>query len=171
MHSRAIEYFLLLVQPTETEILQALVTAFAPPNLNTTISNWRNAKRNGYDAPPIERLQKLFEYNNYKCNYCNSQLMLSVDHIDGDSTNHNWENLQPLCRSCNSAVRADRNRREENRHTGAKIVKAIIAHLDEHSEFPDNREILKRSGVTSIPNPELIKWLETRFNQFLEDIR
>lgn len=25
-----------------------------------------------------------------------------VDHIDGDSSNNDWDNLQPLCKSCHS---------------------------------------------------------------------
>ena len=36
------------------------------------------------------------------CRFCRAGTQLEVDHIDGDSTNHNPSNLRTLCHSCHS---------------------------------------------------------------------
>lgn len=60
--------------------------------------------RNVREIVPEEMRWKVFERDGFACKHCGSQSMLRADHIlaqskEGPST---FDNLQTLCRSCNS---------------------------------------------------------------------
>ena len=44
--------------------------------------------------------RRALERDGYRCVKCNRPYPLEVDHIDGDSTNDDLENLQTLCVGC-----------------------------------------------------------------------
>ncbi len=65
-----------------------------------------NGKRPAFKKAPIsaELCRQVFERDAYRCRHCNGWLDLTVDHIVPESVGGTTvsENLQTLCRSCNS---------------------------------------------------------------------
>ena len=63
-------------------------------------------------------------YFEYKCSHCSIQdwndkpLTLELDHIDGDNSNHQLDNLRLLCPNCHSQTPTYRNRKTKPKDSG-----------------------------------------------------
>jgi hypothetical protein len=113
----------------------------------------------GHSAPETATLRQLFDAADYRCTECGSQLRLGLDHVNSDGTDHSIGNLRVLCFSCN---RAKGKGAGENVHHGRRLTSAIIALYDELGQFPTNKQILERSGLTQVGRPELVAYLKKR---------
>jgi hypothetical protein len=52
--------------------------------------------------------------------YCSKPIVLEVDHIDGDHTNNNVENLRLICPNCHSQTSTYKNRNKGNGRTSRR---------------------------------------------------
>lgn len=97
------------------------------------------------NIPKIKR--DLIEKRGYFCQACGisswneSPLTLEMDHIDGDSSNNQEDNLRLLCPNCHSQTKTWKKRKAPNSITDEQLKKAI--------ESTDNiRQALIRVGLT-----------------------
>ena len=88
--------------PTPLELKREFLTKFAPLQPSTIKQNWRQNKKFGFSSPETGDLWNLMEENDFRCVSCKSQYRIQIDHIDDDNKNHSLDNLQLLCRSCNT---------------------------------------------------------------------
>jgi 5-methylcytosine-specific restriction endonuclease McrA len=96
-----IEDFLSRHSISEDDALTALLSAFGPPQPGVIRQNWCRSSYFGNCAPSTGEIWSLFERSSFRCIKCGSGKSLTLDHIDGDSTNHNLLNLRVLCSACN----------------------------------------------------------------------
>jgi hypothetical protein len=147
---------------SEDEAISALIAAVSPPQLGPMRQNWMRQPQFGNSAPETTVLRTLFEAADFRCTECGSQVRLGLDHQNSDGTDHSVDNLKVLCFSCN---RAKGRGGDQNRHHGKRLVSAVIELFDELGRFPTNKEIIAKSGLTTIGRPELIAYLKRRLAQ------
>lgn len=99
LHKRH-EASVVLRQPLMTE----LCPSYDPPN------QWRTPdQRKFLQSSAWETLRRrIKKRDDHTCRYCafRSDFYMTVDHVDGDPTNHDHGNLQLLCAWCNSVKHA-----------------------------------------------------------------
>jgi predicted nuclease with TOPRIM domain len=89
-----------------------------------------------YDTLTYDRLKKrIVLEQNQKCNHCgidkwnNKQIVLELEHIDGNHYNNERENLEVICPNCHSQTDTWRGRNKTNKRlkiSDDEIVKAYI---------------------------------------------
>jgi hypothetical protein len=132
-----------IIGASEDEALSALLSAFTPPQPGVTSANWKSSSRFGNSAPTTKELWGILETADFRCSNCQSQLRITFDHADGDSTNHARTNLRVLCFTCN---RAASRKATEDFAAGVRIYETAVALFEETTRF-HLIKTLKRSGV------------------------
>lgn len=86
---------------TEEEAAAALVSAFRPPQPNSLVQIWKNCDYFGRSAPTPQEVWEIYQRDDFRCASCGTVRSLTLDHIDGNPTNHDPANLRCQCRQCN----------------------------------------------------------------------
>lgn len=162
-----IKEFLELFDIPEEEALQSLLSAFSPPQMGPYRQNWRRLSTFGNSSPTSQEIWKKFEEANYKCNECGSHLRITLDHKDGNSTNHSLDNLEVLCYQCN---RAKSSKGTKTRNKKAKVYLAIMQHWNEHHTFPTIKEVQNIMGTDKAGiDIYMGKWLKSKLEEKKDD--
>lgn len=117
-----------LPRTTLGRIARKLGCYFPNQGLKGGVKPWKNGKIKTEDVlvgkyPHYKlRVNKLVEegYFEYECAVCKisewqgKKLTLELEHIDGDSTNHKFDNLKLLCPNCHSQTSTFRNKKRQN---------------------------------------------------------
>ena len=84
------------------------------------IKRWLNNEVTGTigtKPKPSKHIYRFFRENNNICSECgitnkwnNKNLVLEIDHIDGDRNNNSFDNLRVLCPNCHSQTNTFRNK-------------------------------------------------------------
>ncbi len=142
-----IEEFLEVFDIPEEEALAALIGSFGPPQASGIRGYWRKHSHYGNDAPSTEIIKGIYSSNDYRCHICGSQKRLSIDHNDGNANNHAVENLKLLCFSCN---RGKSSKPTQDKSHKLKIYRATMELYSELGQFPTQKQIRQRAGVSQI---------------------
>ena len=142
-----VQHFVSIVGLREDEVLKALISAFAPLQPGTLRQNWLRLSTTGHSAPTTKEIWTKFDEADFRCTECGSQLRLTLDHRNGDATDHSPSNLQVLCFSCN---RGRSRKRTGEQDLGLRVYLAVIELYEELDRFPTNAEIKERVGVKQI---------------------
>ena len=162
--SEKIEQFMRITGVTEDEVLTALIGAISPSQPGALRQNWRRNKSFGFDAPTTKAIREMFEDADYRCGKCRSQLRLTLDHRNGDATNHDPTNLDARCFACN---RSKSRKPTQGQDHGLRIYKAIIELYAANKPFPTNKEIQGKAGVKQIGGRStLVRFLKKRLEEF-----
>jgi hypothetical protein len=153
-----IKNLLTILGVSEDEALQAIISAVTPLQPGVLRQNWSRLSTFGNTAPSTQDIWKKFEESDFRCSNCGSQLRITLDHKDGNSTNHRLENIQVLCFVCNRK-KAKKGVQVENKTL--RVVKAVMAHFKSHRSFPSRKQIIEATGIKSLPT-YLLKYLEKR---------
>ena len=142
-----IKEFIEKIDISQDDALEALLSAFAPPNPAPLRQSWRLNSRFGNSAPTTPDIWRKYEDADFRCSDCGSQYRITLDHVDSNPSNHSLDNLAVLCSACNrgKSSKATRDKKHQLR-----IYKTIIEYWNEHKKFPSNDEIITRSGVEQI---------------------
>lgn len=153
-----IEEFLDKFDISEDEAMRDLLSAFSPMNPGTIRVNWLRNENFGNDAPSTKEIWTKLKNADFKCSECSSQYRITIDHIDGDATNHSCQNLRILCFDCN---RNHSSKPIKNKAHQLRVYYAAMDHLDEKRRFPTNKEIVDLADIDQIGGAGyFIKWLE-----------
>lgn len=156
-YSEVVE-FLRLVDASEEEALSALLSAFGPPQPGALRGAWRKNARFGNSAPTTKDFWSLFTSAGFACKLCQSRLRLTVDHIDGNATNHALANLRVLCFKCNrdrvgSTISVERQ--------NVAVYRAAMQLRQIGGSVPSNKDVEKQAGVKIGGATYLLKFLRT----------
>ena len=87
----------------------------------------------------------------YKCDVCgcdghwqNGQISLELDHIDGDNTNNEKENLRYLCPNCHALTETYRGR---NKNIQSKVIISDQTFVQALQTSPNIRQALMKIGL------------------------
>lgn len=98
----------------------------------------------------LKKIIKEFKLIDWKCsccgidNWCNKDISLELDHIDGHANNCKLDNLRFLCPNCHSQTHTFRGR---NINTGKKKVSDEVL-LKSINESPNIRQALIKVGLS-----------------------
>lgn len=119
------------------------------PNWNTTNKRVYRARKYGAGGSHTEKQwQELLKQCNYQCVCCMASTKLTRDHITPVTSNgsDNIENIQPLCKSCNSS-KGNRKiidyRKNINIETIINVSKRIVTCLNCKIEFETMHQLKK----------------------------
>jgi 5-methylcytosine-specific restriction endonuclease McrA len=94
---------------SECEHCQEMIAAFGPMPPAESIREWLAAERRlmmtGFKQPIPDSIRwEVWERDNFTCKHCGSRRYLTIDHVLAESKGGTLalDNLQTLCRSCNS---------------------------------------------------------------------
>lgn len=155
-----IQEFLNLLNISEDEALDALISAFSPTPPPTVRQNWSRLSTFGNSAPTSQEIWNLFCEGDFKCTKCGSHRRITIDHINSDSTDHAKSNLVLLCYSCN---RARSNKPTVDYFHALRIYKSTIELEKTLGVFPTLKEVEKHANVGQIGSATyLIKFLKAK---------
>ena len=155
-----IEEFLSLLNISEDEALDALLSAFSPTPPPTVRQNWNRLSTFGNSAPSSEEIWNLLCEGDFKCTKCGSHRRITIDHINSDASDHSKENLVLLCYSCNRG-RAKRATVDYNH--ALKVYKATTSLEKSLGRFPELKEIKNQVKVGQIGSAKyLVKFLKAK---------
>jgi hypothetical protein len=147
----------------EEDILAALVGCFGPPQPSGVVSYWKKHDYYGNSSPTTELIKNIYEKNDYRCTKCGSQIRLTIDHKNGDPTDHNESNLKLLCLCCNRK-KSTRSIKTENHKL--KIYLCIVDFFNENGRVPTYREIQDISGIKNIGGARyFMKYVQKRLSE------
>lgn len=126
--------------PTPDEVKMAILSKFSPLQPGVIRQNWRTSSKFGYDAPKTSVFWALLQESDFRCSICSSQYRVSIDHINGDNTDHRSENLQVLCTPCNISKANDGVRNPDSQYV---IMSEFMTYIEEHGEIPTTRQLGK----------------------------
>jgi hypothetical protein len=150
-----------LLDVSETDAIKAILNLVSPPP--ATRQNWTRLSTFGHCAPTIHDLWKKLEDADFRCHRCGSQMRLSFNHIDGNATNHELENLEVICFECNRAV-SKKGTRDNNQHY--KLAMAAISLWKSKGKFASLNEIRDMAEVEQIGGAfYLLKYIERRLSE------
>lgn len=110
----------------------------------------RDTRLNGREVKATYNF--LIDVYGAECNRCSKnsdEVILEIDHIDGNKKNHYWKNLQLLCKSCNCKKR--------NQQVPAKKIKLAI-----------QKDLKNMNGETNLKQtyfPLFLDFIENEFKQ------
>ena len=138
-----------------TDAIEAVVSRVGPPGVRGMLSNWTKLKHFNFSAPPTKVIEQVFIRAAFRCQQCGTQLRLSVDHKDRDGSNHADENLGLKCMPCNQGYT----------HIKTALTLAALHLFNTLGEFPSEKQILERAGLTDIGSYRLyvMTYLRLRF--------
>lgn len=141
-----IEELIAILGVTDKDAIRALLSAFAPPQPGPLAQAWKNRKNyhGALPTPTTSEFWAMFEEADFRCTLCGSQLRITIDHINGDETDHRKENLKVLCFECN---RAKNERGIRHKATSYRVYRAIVDLYKKTSRFPTSEEIVREAGI------------------------
>lgn len=154
------------------DAVEAVVSRVGPAGIEGMLSNWKKLRHFNFSAPQAKVVEEVFNRADFKCEECDTQLRLSIDHRDLDSTNHAKENLGIKCMPCNQGYE----------HIKTSLTLAALELFDELGKFPSEAEVLNRAGLEKIGSYRfyVMTYLrkrfeacekETRIKKLVEDFR
>ncbi len=157
---KSIEEFLKILNISEDEALDALVSAFSPTPPPTVRQNWNRLSTFGNSSPSSEEIWDLLCEGDFKCTKCGSHRRITIDHINSDASDHSKENLVLLCYSCN---RGRSKRATVDFNHALKIYKATVSLEKRLGRFPELKEIKDSAEVGQIGSATyLVKFLKVK---------
>lgn len=132
---------------SEDDALKALLGAMSPIQPPALRQGWTHSMRYGNKAPSTKEIWKLFVDSDFRCTKCNSQRRITLDHINGDPTDHSPENLRVLCAECNRGENAKATRDIDHQ---LRIYRAALSLFDEIGHFPTDKQVQVRAGTEQI---------------------
>ena len=168
-----VKEFMELLDIPEEEVLQALLSAFGAPSPGAIRQNWTRLTTFGNEAPTTAELQQKFVDADFRCGKCGSQHKVTIQHKDGNATNHKLDNLEVWCFQCN---RGDSSKATETRNKQTKVYLIIMQYWKKHKKVPKESEIQKIMGIKTNIDYYRLKWLKTilegkKGNKFTETLR
>jgi hypothetical protein len=155
-----IEEFLSLLNISEDEALDALVSAFSPTPPPTVRQNWNRLSTFGNSSPSSEEIWNLMCEGDFKCTLCGSHRRITIDHINSDASDHSKVNLVLLCYSCN---RGRAKRATVDYQHALRIYKSTMALEKSLGRFPELKEIKGLAKVGQIGSATyLVKFLKAK---------
>lgn len=132
---------------SEDDALKALLGAMSPIQPPALRQNWSNSRRYGNSAPSTKEIWMLFVEADFRCTACGSQRRITLDHVDGDPTNHLISNLRVLCSECN---RGGNKKATVDTDHQLRIYRSAMSLFEENGAFPSDSEVRLRSGTAQI---------------------
>jgi hypothetical protein len=158
-----IREFLLRLNISEEDAMKALISAFSPGQPPSLRNVWKKSSSYGNSAPTTKEIWLLFEAADFRCTKCGSQRRITLDHIDGNATNHAIENLRVLCYECNRGGNKKATRDVDHQ---LRIYRATLQLHDQLGRFPTLKEIRKAANVKQIGGATyLVKFLKARLKK------
>ena len=152
-----------LLDVSEEDAIKSILTAISPPNPATTRQSWTKSSNFGNSAPETKDLWIKLVEADFRCTRCSSQMRLTFNHIDSDSTNHQLDNLEVLCFSYNKSLSSKETVNYDHHY---KLAMAAISLWKQNRIFPTNKAIEKEAEVTTQVGAAtyLLKYLENRLS-------
>ena len=155
-----VAYLIELLSLSETDVVKALLTAFGPPQPGVLRQSWRNNKVHGHDAPSTAAIWDMYVKADFRCTLCGSGRRITLDHIDGDATNHVLENLRVVCSDCNRRLSS---RGTQDVDAQLRIFRSFIKLHEQLGRFPTRKEIKLDARVQQISGATyMLKFLKQR---------
>lgn len=147
---------------SEDDILKSILSAFVPLQPGVVRANWKSSSHHGNAAPGTAEIWEKFVEADFRCTECGSQRRITLDHIDGNASNHELSNLRVVCYDCNRKLSS---KGTQDQDAQLRIYKAFFELREELGRDPTNKEILNRSGVSQIGGATyLLKFLKARLD-------
>ena len=161
-----VEEFMEWLDIPEEEALQALLSAFVAPQPGTIRQNWTRLTTFGNSAPTTTEIWKKFVDADFKCGDCDSQLRITLEHKDGNASNHKLDNLEVLCYQCN---RGRSSKATEIRNKKTKVYLVIMQYWKKHKKVPKESEIQKIMGIKTTIDYYMLEWMKRKLEGKKDD--
>jgi len=122
------------------DAIDAVIFCVGPSGAAGRKSNWKRSPYFKHSAPSVKTFNSVYVRDGYRCSKCGTQLRLSVDHIDGDPTNHAEENLRILCGPCNQGYK----------YIKTQLTMAFLQFCTSYGRIPTVQEVLDAAGLESV---------------------
>ena len=157
---KELEAFLQRFSISEDDALKALIGAFSPIQPPALRQGWCNSRRYGNCAPSTKEIWSLFVNADFRCALCQSQRRITLDHINGDPTDHSVANLRVLCADCNRG--ANKKATRDINHQ-LRLYRSVLLLLDQLGRFPTDAEIRANAGTEQIGGATyLMRYMKAR---------
>ena len=155
--------FVSLMEISEDDAIMALITVFCPPQPGALRDTWLRNTVYGNSAPSTQEIWSLYVKADFRCTKCGGQGRITIDHINGDATDHSPDNLAVLCFDCN---REKSSRGTLDKDHRLRVCRSALKLFRQLNRFPAHTEILADSGVNQISGATyMLKYLEKRLQQ------
>ena len=136
-----------LLDVSEKDAIKAILNLVSPPPPPATRQNWTRLSTFWNSAPTTQDLWKKLEESDFRCQKCRSQMRLSFNHINGNAKDHNLQNLEVICFSCNRAC-SKKWTIDADHHL--KLALTAIELWKKNWDFPNFQKIQEISWVNQI---------------------
>jgi len=141
------EYLIELLELSEQDVVQAFLRAFIPIQPGVLRANLMKKNPAITMAPATKVIWGKFIEADYKCTLCGSRRRITIDHLDGDETNHLRQNLRVVCYNCH---RKDSLNVLDGETATLRIFRAFVRLHAELGRTPTDQEIKKAARVSQI---------------------
>jgi len=111
---------------------------------------------------------KVLQRSKGKCEIC-GDIATIVHHIDGDKSNHNLDNLIPVCRKCHMALHAEdggsSDGRGESKNRGRPTAKYTNLYGMTIKKIAAKFGVTQSAVYSWVNNPKKKKWLEEKLKE------
>jgi len=140
-------YIVDLLGLSEDEVVKSFLSAFVPLQPGVLRPNWQNNRSHANSAPATREIWQKFVDADFKCSLCGSHRRITLDHVDGNATNHTSANLRVVCYDCDRKVSSKGTQDEDAQ---LRIFRAFVSLHARLGRYPTNKEILAESKVQQI---------------------
>lgn len=101
--------------------------------LNSSIVKTKNFRKKGWnEVKDRERRRRVLEEQNFHCQICklnkwlDKNIVLEIDHIDGNRQNNTRENLRAICPNCHSQTETYKSKNKKSNIKTQDFINAVL---------------------------------------------